>query len=63
MSYVESTKDYISTELISVIKSLRESQVNGKLISELAVAGLIGCGVIYLGYGLLSNYLLNSLSL
>ena len=63
MSYVESTKDYISTELISVIKSLREFQVKGKLISELAVAGLIGCGVIYLGYGLLSNYLLSSLSL
>ena len=63
MSYVESTKDYISAELISVIKSLREFQINRKLISELAVAGLIGCGVIYLGYGLLSNYLLNSLSL
>lgn len=59
MSYVESTKDYISAELTSMIKSLREFQVNGKLISELTVAGLIGFGVIYFGYGLLIIYLLH----
>ena len=53
MSYVESTKDYISAELASMIKYLREFQVNGKLISELTAAGLIGFGVIYFGYGLL----------